>query len=97
MKLLKMCLCLSALFSIFINFPTELNGSHIDTLQFLSTSTNHKSINVTIEDWTESIVYNYSFNQANNYKYSLNANSFYVMHIYSTSSSTNEICVLNLA
>lgn len=78
-----------------INFSYSHSGTM--ALQFLSTNTNHKSINVTIEDWTESIVYNYSINQTNNYKYTLNANSFYVMHIYSTSSSTNEICVLDLA
>ncbi len=78
-----------------INFSYSHSGTM--ALQFLTTNTSHKSINITIEDWTESIVYNYSINQTNNYKYSLNANSFYVMHIYSTSSSTNEICVLDLA
>lgn len=78
-----------------IHYNMSFNGNLV--IEFLNISTMRNAINIELVDYKGAKIINYSIKDSNNRSLKISSNVFYVLHIYSSSSTTNENCILDIA
>lgn len=77
-----------------VHYDMTFNGNLV--IEFLNISIKRSAINVELIDYKGTKVVNHSITDSNNHALHISSNVFYVLHIYTNSSTANENCVLNI-
>lgn len=81
-------------FYYLIHFNYSFDGNLV--VEFLTNNLNRTPVNVELIDYKGTKIYNYVINDSNNKTFKISSNTFYVFHAYTSSSSANEDCRINL-
>ena len=81
-------------FYYLIRYGRSFSGNIV--IEFLTNNINRTPINVELIDYKEQIIRTHKISDSNQKPITISSNTFYYLHLYTTSSLANENCILNI-
>ena len=81
-------------FYYLIRYDRSFSGNIV--IEFLTNNINRTPINVELIDYKEQIIRTHKISDSNQKPITISSNTFYYLHLYTTSSLANENCILNI-